>query len=418
MLKSRTAERDLDLRRFSPDRPPVVVLGGLNVTRAAGLGGLPVIVASADHDSPVFASRFCDGALRLPPLEQPAAALESLLRLGERLSAALGQSVPLFYGDDNYLDLILKNRGRLAQHYRFIVNDAEVADALIDKERFDTFTRARRLPVPRTLEWGELEAVSGPILVKPKVKIAFDDSPVYLRLFGRAGKARVFPGPREVLADPLARALRADLLFQEYIPGDDRQIWSFHGYADERSRVLAWFTGRKIRTYPALTGTSTYLQLAPSDELVRVGLDIVARAPLKGVFKIDFKQDPRTGRFLMLEVNARFNLWHYLGAVNGVNVPRVAYDYLVHGLRPPQAARAATRRRWLSLRLDYRAYRDLASRGELTLLRWLASLATARKVYDVFSWTDPLPFLRYWTRRVHRFPRVTARLTRWLFTAS
>ena len=418
MLKSRPAERDLNLRRFRPDQPPVVVLGGLNVTRAAGLAGLSAIVASADHDSPVFASRFCEGALCLPPLEQPAAVLEKLMRLGERLSAKLGRSVPLLYGDDNYLDLILKNRGRLAQHYRFLVNDPEVADALIDKERFDAFTRARKLPVPRTLEWGELETISGPVLIKPKVKIAFDDSPAYLRLFGRGGKARVFATPQEVLADPLARTLRENLLFQEYIPGDDRQIWSFHGFADEKSRVLTWFTGRKIRTYPALTGTSTYLQLAHNDELAAVGHDIVARAPLKGVFKIDFKQDPRSGRFLMLEVNARFNLWHYLGAVNGVNVPRAAYDYLMYGERPEAARRARTSHRWLSLRLDYRAYRELASRGELSLWRWLGSLAASRKVYDVFAWSDPLPFVRYWTRRIHRVPGVTARLTRWLFTAS
>jgi predicted ATP-grasp superfamily ATP-dependent carboligase len=418
MHKSRSVERDLDLRRFSPDRPPVVVLGGLNLTRAAGVGGLPVIVASADQDSPVFASRFCSGTVHLPPLQQPAAAIESVLRLGERLSAALGKSVPLLYGDDNYLSLVLRNRGRLAQYYRFIVNDAEVAESLMDKERFDAFARARKLPVPRTLEWGELEAVPGPILVKPKVKVGFADSQVYLRLFGPAAKARVFARPQEVLAHPLARSLRDKLLFQEYIAGDDRQIWSFHGFADERSRVLAWFTGRKIRTCPGLIGTSTYLQLAKNDELARLGLGIVAQLPLKGVFKIDFKQDPRSGRFLMLEVDARFNLWHYLGAVNGVNVPLVAYDYLMYGETPVVAPRARASHRWLSLRLDYRAYRYLAARGELSLVRWIASLGRSRKVYDVFAWADPLPLLRYWMRRVHRVPGAIARVTRWLFTAS
>jgi predicted ATP-grasp superfamily ATP-dependent carboligase len=144
----------------------------------------------------------------------------------------------------------------------------------------------------------------------------------------------------------------------------------------------------------------------------------VARTPLKGVFKIDFKQDPRSGRFLMLEVNARFNLWHYLAAANGMNVPRVAYDYLVYNRTPSATTRAGTSRRWLSLRLDFRAYRDLASRGELSLWRWIASLAGSRKVYDVFAWSDPVPFVRYCAQRLRRVPRVTARLTRWLFTAS
>jgi predicted ATP-grasp superfamily ATP-dependent carboligase len=415
MLRSAPAGREIDLRRFHPNRPPVVLLGGLNVARATGLAGIPVIIASADAECPVFASRFCDASLRLPRLED---AMDSLLRLGERLNAALGKEVPLFYGNDDYLNLILQNRGRLAQYFRFIVNDPEVAAALMDKERFDAFTRRGGLPVPRTLEWEELETLSGPVLVKPKVKLAFEQSMIFVRLLGRAGKARVFASPQEVLANPLACTLRQDLVFQEYIAGDDRQIWSYHGYADEASRILVWFTGRKIRTYPALTGISTYVELQQHDELAALGREIVARVPLKGVFKIDFKQDPRTGRFLMLEVNARFNLWHYLAAANGLNVPRVAYDYLLHKKIPATMPRARTSRRWLSLGADFRAYRDLASRGELGLWRWLVSLAASRKVYDVFAWSDPLPLARYWMQRIHRVPRITARLTRWLFTAS
>lgn len=418
MRRPRPADREVDLRRFSPERPPVVLLGGLNVARATGLAGIPVIVALADPECPVFASRFCNARLRLPPLEQPAAAVEELLRLGERLGAALGRSVPLFYGDDDYLNLILQNRGRLAQFYRFIVNDPAVAAALLDKERFDAFTRSRGLPAPRTVEWHELEALSGPVLVKPKVKLAFETSVIFVRLLGRAGKARVFASAQEVLAEPLARTLKDELVFQEYVPGDDRQIWSFHGYADEHSRVLAWFIGRKIRTSPPLTGMSTFLQLAHHEELAALGHQIVARAPLKGVFKIDFKQDPGSGRFLMLEVNARFNLWHYLAAANGVNIPRIAYDYLLEKKLPAQSPRARTTYRWLSLRGDYRAYRQLAARGKLSLWRWLSSIFFSRKVYDVFAWSDPLPVLRYWLQCIHRVPRVTARLTRWLFTVS
>lgn len=418
MPRSRPAQRAIDVRRFHPDQPPVVLLGGLNVARATALAGIPVIVASADPESPVFASRFCAARVPLPPFEQPGAAVDELMRLGERLATSLGRAVPLFYGDDDYLNLILQNRGRLAQYYRFMVNEPEVAAALIDKERFDAFTRSRGLPVPRTLEWVELESVSGPVLVKPKVKLGFEHSPIYLRLLGRAGKARVFASARELLDNPHARALREDLIFQEYIPGDDRQIWSFHGFADEASGVLAWFTGRKIRTYPALTGVSTYLQLEHNDELAALGHEIVARTPLRGVFKIDFKQDPHSGRFLMLEVNARFNLWHYLGAVNGINVPRVAYEYLLYRTKPAEMPRARTTYRWVNVRLDYRAYRELASRGEISLWRWLASLAASRKVYDVFAWSDPLPVVRYWLQRIQRVPRVTARLTKWLFTAS
>lgn len=409
---------ELNLRRFRADHPPAVLLGGLNVARAAALGGIPVIVAAADAESPVFSSRFCAAGVLLPPLEQERAVAEKLLRLGERLSNALGCALPLFYGDDDYLNLLLQNRGRLAQYFRFILNDREVAAALIDKERFDAFTRDRGLPVPRRLNWEELEDFSGPVLIKPKVKIAWEKTQIYLRLFGGAGKARVFASARELLSQPLAQALKDELVFQEYVPGADRNIWSFHGYADEHANLLMWFTGRKLRTYPALTGVSTFLELARNDELAAVGQRIVARVPLKGPFKVDFKHDPRSGRWYMLEVNARFNLWHYLGARNGVNIPLTAYEYLVYGRRAPAPAHFGTRYRWVSFLRDYRAYRDLASRGELGFWAWVGSLLGSRKVHDVFAWSDPVPFIVDCLRRLRRLPRVTARLTRWLFTAS
>jgi hypothetical protein len=40
-----------DLRRFHPQRPPALLLGGVNLVRALGLGGIPAIVASPLFDS-------------------------------------------------------------------------------------------------------------------------------------------------------------------------------------------------------------------------------------------------------------------------------------------------------------------------------------------------------------------------------
>jgi D-aspartate ligase len=209
--------------------------------------------------------------------------------------------------------------------------------------------------------------------------------------------------------------LAGQLAFQEYVPGGDDAIWSFHGFAAPGGEVLEWFVGRKIRTFPALTGDSSYLRLAHDESLVALGRDIAARLGLAGVFKMDFKRSAASGRFYLLEVNTRFNLWHYLGAVNGVNLPRVAYDFLTRGTRP-QRSPASTRYRWLSPRYDWQAYREAARRGELSLARWAGSLLEAPKVYDLFAWSDPMPFVRYWATRLRgAFAR---RMQRWLATAS
>jgi predicted ATP-grasp superfamily ATP-dependent carboligase len=415
------------LRRLRPERSPALLLGGgLNLIRPLGFAGIPAIVATPDPRDSTLASRFCSGRCLLPLPHHPEALVETLLTAGDRLASALGCRVPLFYGNDDYLNLIYSFREQLAQRFLLLLNEPDVARALLDKDRFEAFARDRGLAVPRTLTWDDtgpdaLDRAAGPVLVKPRMKVGWDDSTIHLRLFGGESKARIFESGREAMAHPLVCQFRDQLSFQEFIRGDDRHLWSFHGVADEKGTLLAWFIGRKLRTFPSLTGMSTYLELAHDDELAAVGRDIVARIPLKGVFKIDFKKDATSGLFYMLEINARFNLWHHVAARNGLNLPQIAYDYLVHGARPPETP-YCTAFRWLCFRHDFHAYRELASRGELSLGGWLFSLLASRKVYHLFSWTDPLPCLmvagsrvQLWLRRGLDYLRL--RLRQWLSTA-
>ena len=386
---------------------PVILLGGLNIVRALGHAGVPVIVATQDPHAPSTTSRYCAGVIELPPLADRDAVVEALVRAARPYGAQL----PLFYDNDDRLALVQDCRAALAPHFALLLNEPALADALLEKSRFQALAERTGLPVPRRIEWSTLGPERGPILVKPKTRTAWDDSSVRMQLFGGAGKARVFADGRAARIDPLLAKLADKLQFQEYVPGGDESIWSFHGFAAPGGEVLASFVGRKIRTYPALTGDSSYLQLAENDSLQALGRGIAARLGLAGIFKMDFKRSSETGRFYLLEVNTRFNLWHYLGAVNGVNLPKVAYDYLVHA-RKPSPVKAATRYRWLSLREDWRAHRE----GQLGFVDWLLSLAWFPKVYDIFAWGDPLPFVRYWTGRIRA--ALSRRMTRWLAPAS
>src|SRR5688572_22181247 len=119
---------ELHPRRFSAERPPVVLLGGLNVLRALGLGGIPVIVASNCSDEVAFASRYCWGRLSLPSLDNRRAVADTLLRAGERLAGDLGRRLPLFYSNDDWQRLVQDYRAELAQHYTLLLNDPDVAD--------------------------------------------------------------------------------------------------------------------------------------------------------------------------------------------------------------------------------------------------------------------------------------------------
>jgi D-aspartate ligase len=385
---------------------PVILLGGLNIVRALGLAGIPVVIATQDRRAPSTASRHCKGVLELPPLAERDAVVATLVQA----SARYGARLPLFYDNDDRLTLVQDYRAALAPHFALLLNEPGLADALLEKSRFQALAERTGLPVPRRIEWPALDAERGPVLVKPRTRTAWDNSSIRLQLFGGAGKARVFANGREARGNALVAQLAAGLQFQEYVPGGDDAIWSFHGFAAPGGEVLASFVGRKIRTYPALTGDSSYLRLARDEGLEALGRRISARLGLAGIFKMDFKRAP-DGRCCLLEINTRFNLWHYLGAANGVNLPAVAYRYLSEK-KVPEKSIASVRYRWLCLREDWRAHKE----GQVNLVEWVRSLAYLPMLYDLFAWSDPLPFVRYWTTRIRS--ALSRRMPRWLAPAS
>jgi hypothetical protein len=97
--------------------PPALLLGGLNMVRALGLGGIRVIVASPEPDGVAAYSRFACSSLLLRPLENRAAVVETLARAGERLAGAAGCRVPLFYSNDDYLSLVQENQAKVCEFF-------------------------------------------------------------------------------------------------------------------------------------------------------------------------------------------------------------------------------------------------------------------------------------------------------------
>ena len=384
---------------------PVVLLGGINLARAFGLGGIPVVVMSPDPDEPAFASRYCCERELIAPLDDAASVLASLERVGTRLEERFGMRVPLVWGNDDFLRFAHAHRERRGRHFRLGMGDRELGEALLDKSRFAELARRHSLPVPATLSWSgagdnALENFTEPVIVKPQVKFGWEESSLLAGLFDGEAKAAIFADGRAARAHPAVARYHADLTFQQYIPGDDRQLRCFDGVCDRESRLLAGYTGRKIRTFPPLVGDSSCVELTREPALEAVASDIARRIGLRGIFNMDFKQDPRDGRYHLLEVNARYNFWLYAGAKNGVNLARVMYDWLLRGVVPGPLA-YGTSVRWVDLRLDYRAFRSLERSGELGLGRWLASIAPPT-IHSVFSWRDPYPWVWSIGRRIAR----------------
>jgi D-aspartate ligase len=358
------------------------VIGDIDLVRALGLSGIGSVFVGAKDASARFSRHV---RVRMAWDEDADRFVASLLQV------ARAQADPpvLYPQTDAALLLAAHRREALGTAFRLMLADTALIDALVDKDRFQALAERRGLPVPaahRLAIDGQARPpaldVAFPLVVKPLIR-THDWSAV-----AAGGKALHVRDPAEWAALwPQLAAWRSDVLVQHLVPGPVTALESYHAYVDGSGATAGEFTGRKIRTFPALHGYSTAVEVVELPDVAALGREVLASLGLRGVAKADFKRDAR-GRLHLLEVNPRFNLWHHPAAVAGVNLPALVHADLTGGQRPP--GRRATRRvTWCTPLTDLRA----AHAQGISLPRWLR-WARGCDVVSGLGRDDPWPFVR------------------------
>jgi predicted ATP-grasp superfamily ATP-dependent carboligase len=172
-------------------------------------------------------------------------------------------------------------------------------------------------------------------------------------------------------------------MVQELIPGGDGELYSLGSYLRADGEALGLFCGRKLRQTPPGVGTCRVGEAVWVQEVVDAGLRLLRALRFHGLSQVEFKRDPRDGRFKLMEVNPRLWQWHGLAAASGVDLPLIAYRDLT-GEQVAPASMNGERRRWAITLLS----------GE--------SPALQRPPYveAVFSLNDPKPGLVHAARLV------------------
>jgi predicted ATP-grasp superfamily ATP-dependent carboligase len=172
---------------------------------------------------------------------------------------------------------------------------------------------------------------------------------------------------------------------QELVPGGDDTLYTVGSYLDAGGRALGVFCGRKLRQTPRGIGTCRVGEAVWVQEVVDAALRLLAAFEYRGLSQVEFKRDPRDGRFKLMEINPRLWQWHGLAAACGVDLPRLAYADLT-GERVPEARMDGHGKRWAITLLP----------GERP--------APQRPPYVDAMWAldDPKPALVHWARVVKR----------------
>ena len=371
-------------------------LAALAVCRSLGERGVPVAVVSENRTAPAQYSRHAR-RVASPRSGDGLALVDTLVKL------ARSEAEPpvLFLTDDASIVAVHQHRAALEPHYRFPMSPWPVLSRIMMKDQLYQSLEGV-VPVPRTrvpADASELEDVARelgfPVLLKPRLRCLGEETEPsavpFERCFGsKAIRASTFD--ELAAAYGAARARGFALVIQEEIEGPSSALVSLGLYATRQGTVPAAFTSRKLRQVPADFGDGLVVEATQAPELIALGERIVRHFGYFGIADIEFKWEPRTGVYKVLDINPRPWLWMNLPTACGVNLAYAAYLDAVG--RPVEAAdfvQRDYRTRWVSVRgLLVHLVRSIRAKQPLEGLRTLVGQFGGRRVGPLWSADDLL----------------------------
>ena len=361
---------------------PAVIVGGslnaLGVVRSLARGDMPVFVVDKERGGVATRSRF-SRFISLPSLDG-----QDLVQGLIDTSIRIGGRPVLILTADSDVNTVSAFRRELEPYYRFSLPAPEMVYKLFDKAQFQLLAEQEGLPVPRGVilsNPSDLELIlelKPPLVIKPA-----DKTPLVENLENdRPVRANSFTEAFLVARRMMERAGR--LAIQEWIDGDDSDIYFSLFVCDSEGKVTAMFSGRKLVCVPPEVGITAICTAAPEmdEELTRLSREFIERVGYKGIGGLEFKRDRRSGKLLIVEPTVGRTDWQEeIATLCGVNLPMAAYSAET-GVIFKGAAKKTSRMMWRSSLL-HRLPAGMAPAG-----------APLRDGY--FRLNDPLPALYYY----------------------
>jgi predicted ATP-grasp superfamily ATP-dependent carboligase len=381
--------------------PPAIIIGGgeangLGITRNLGQREIPVYCVTSNPGEVTRYSRYCQGSVVIPDVEQDPMILSQFLRAFHRQILSPGV---LFPTTDTAL-LTVAQLQETIQPYVTFLPSREIVEMMVIKSRFYQSLREHQVPHPSTYlltsEWfTHTPEITYPVFLRPIQSLPF------VQRFGVKGFiAQTNQEVRHYFR--LVQPFVMPLMVQEIIPGPPSNGYLLRGYIDPHARPQVLLASRKLRqpTMFSVNTAQVSIPLTEFTEGVQLALQWFRAIGYSGLFGAEFKRDPRDGQLKLLEVNARSQGGNYFGVVCGANHVLAAYhDSLGQALTPSKEYRRDIH--FCNLALDLYAFLKMAAQRELT--RHDIPAFFRHKHWTYLFPDDPQPFLKDLQRLLHSF---------------
>ncbi len=301
--------------------------------------------------------------------------LAFMIDLGKKMP---GKPVLLPTGD-KYVVAIEKGIEDLLPYFRMLQSPRRLHTTLTSKISQVDLAKKQGFPVPEAMEIKNsndiaafYKKINGPIILKPefsyawhgeKAQAALDDAKILV--------ARTENDAKKMYA--MARHYSERLLAEEFIEGDDSNLFYFTGIIGKNDRVGGRLIGKKIRVVPPRKGSASFVQLVDIPRLEKQCTDFLCSIGYRGICGIEVKYDSEDKEYKLIEINPRYGLWEDIGIPVGIDLAKEAVDDLYGDALRPRRPKSF-KQKWVALHRDFQVYPAYRKEENLSLYAWSKSL--------------------------------------------
>lgn len=236
---------------------------------------------------------------------------------------------------DGYAELLAKHKDELSEVFIVPYIEYDLLKKLISKEGFYEIAEEYGLPYPKTKIITMDEFKSGdykdvpfdfPVELKPEDPVSWLD----VHFEGRKKAFTIHDQDEfeDIVGKIYNNGYKADLILQDFIPGDDSNMRVLNAYVDKNHQVKMMCMGHPLLEDPTPQSIGNYMAILPeyNEKLYEQVQTFLEKLNYTGMANFDIKYDERDGQYKFFEINLRQGRSSFYVTLNGYNLAKWYID--------------------------------------------------------------------------------------------
>lgn len=232
---------------------------------------------------------------------------------------------------DDYVNLIITNRDRLAENYITPYTTKELIDEITLKEHFYEYCEKYDIPYPKTRVVGYGDSIDDlpfdyPIIVKPSSSVLYWKHE--FEGMKKVYRAKSQKEAQEIIDTIYASGYPDKIILQDTIPGNDDSMYVLTSYSDKDANVRMMCLGHVLleEHTPKGLGNHCAIVTVKNDEIMQSMKRFLEEIHFVGFSNFDIKYDSRDGSFRTFEINVRQGRSNYYVTASGNNIAKLVVE--------------------------------------------------------------------------------------------